>query len=213
MSQGLESRRERSLAVLESRSAPEIETLRDEPPITGRCRRSVEEIAWRAASLLAVSQHDGRPEAELLSPWSNQVDVTEHLTANERAFVQNENGAAGSIDFSWRCYGYYVLLWSLGFIEQLGRPDSSPEHEEAEELLDQFDRESFLAAAKLRSDDELLDAADLMACYALTMDAADEMGEVVDEADDGVVLEYRIALSWLIDPDARDWDTIVAEYL
>jgi Domain of unknown function (DUF4272) len=111
--------------------------------------------------------------------------------------------------FSWRYEAYWLMLWSLGYVDTLKRPDSICDVPKAVSFLRENGRKEFIKKAKLRSQKEILDAADLIYRYHWATDDARINSKVAPAGlDAGVVMERHYALNWLIGYMGQEWDDI-----
>jgi Domain of unknown function (DUF4272) len=173
-------------------------------------RRSTEEVALRAIALRMVSlKASGIPD----SLWADIVEefqIAPHFSPMERKFVETPSPSkSDSIQFSWRSECYWVMLWALGFVEHLGRPDEECEISLADSFLQDNCLDEFLAQAKLLPQSDLLDEADLICRYHWAVrDAAIHGHNVPAGLHPGVVQERHQALNWLIGYDKAEWDDV-----
>jgi hypothetical protein len=203
-------RRARSLAILASESVPYmsqlpvIETAAEVKP------RAKEEIAYRALSLLTVALKGEGLEQDLVAGIVRKHGLASHLTPNESVFISNPNPSErDSIQFAWRYECAWVLLWALGYVEELDRPDQLCDVASAVGAMAERTTSEFLSDANQRSIDEILDAADLIYRYHWAVVSARMKGQPPPaELDGGVVQERHYALNWLIRYVDQEWDDI-----
>jgi Domain of unknown function (DUF4272) len=101
------------------------------------------------------------------------------------------------------------MLWSLGFIDELPRPDKICDVPSAVSFLRDLGREAFLKKATLRSAREILDAADLIYRYHwATTDARIKNQPAPAGLDPGVFQERHYALNWLVGYSDQEWDDV-----
>lgn len=126
----------------------------------------------------------------------------------------------------WRLECIWVMLWALGYIQELDWPSDMCDVQKLVKILKPHEANplKFIATAKLRSKKEILDAVDLTArihwairdAYTnnspipCTLDWSnnDDMLPVSQCAATGVVEERHRTLNWLIHPGNADWDDI-----
>jgi hypothetical protein len=126
----------------------------------------------------------------------------------------------------WRLECIWVLLWALGYIQELGWPSAMCNVEELVRILKPHEANplKFVATAELRSKQEIMDAADLiMRIHWAIRDAYsnnrpipsrldwsnhDEMLPANQCAAAGVVEERYRTLNWLIRFGDADWDDV-----
>lgn len=101
------------------------------------------------------------------------------------------------------------MLWALGFVEVLGRPDSQIDVDEVVHILEDRGRDGLVAQAKLRPAGVLLDAADLFYRYHWAVRDAKLNGRPPPTGlNPDVVMEWHYALNWLIGYGAAEWDEV-----
>jgi hypothetical protein len=101
------------------------------------------------------------------------------------------------------------MLWALGFIDELERPDRICDVQLAVAMLIENGRDGFTAKAELRPQSEILDAADLIYRYHWAVrDAQIHDRQVPADLDAGVVVERHYALNWLIGYKDQEWDDV-----
>jgi hypothetical protein len=101
------------------------------------------------------------------------------------------------------------MLWALGFIEELPRPDQIADVPKLAEIVRSNTTESFQKKGKLRKPSELLDQADLIYRYHWAVTDARINGREPPAGLDGsVVYERHYSLNWLIGYMDEEWDDI-----
>ncbi len=111
-------------------------------------------------------------------------------------------------DISWtfECLG--VLLWSLGLMNDFNINDSSQNVSISncmKTMLQFSNFEDFKKACKLKSEEEILDKADLYYCYQWAIIENKWHADIsAGNLNPEIVLERRRALEWLISPEF-DW--------
>ncbi len=136
--------------------------------------------------------------------------IEEALTPRELAFVNDlAPDQHTAVQFLWRYEGLWTLLWALGFVDELDYPAAICDVPHAASTLRDLGRDGFMAAAQMRSTDELLDATDFI--YRLhwaVRNAQLGQSEPVPGVEPGVVMERHHTLNWLIDSQGDSWDDI-----
>ena len=126
-----ETRKAASIAKLQARGVPCLDSLpvieaADEARI-----RSAEEIARRAIACLiaiqaAFAQHDGS-YSEAGAAWCHdrleQYGVTDAITPNESMVFAARASEQDNINMVWKYEAYWTLLWALGIVATLDYPD------------------------------------------------------------------------------------------
>jgi hypothetical protein len=205
-----EERKARSIAVLQREKVPYIEHLPTIETASEIKPRTQEEVALRAIALAVVAVKGETGDHQLGLDLVKRFDIRSALSPAERAFIEDpEPGEQTRVQFSWRYESLGVMLWALGFSEELGRPDTIVDVPMAVGILRDLGRDGFVSKAKLRSMDDILDQADLIYRYhwAVT-DARINGRQPPAELAGGIVYERHYALNWLIRYMDQDWDDI-----
>lgn len=203
-------RKTRSIERLKSEAVPVLDSLPAIESESESTRRASEEVARRAIALCIVAiKGEGVDEAFL----KNQLDQFGSLldfTPEELAFIQNAKPSQQDlVEFSWRYECYWVMLWALGFVGKLGRPDQQCEVRHGHSFLKSRGREGFIKDANLRPQAEILDEADLIYRYHwATVDARINGRETPVGLHRGIVMERHYALNWLIGYCDQEWDEV-----
>ena len=203
-------RKERSDLRLASEAVPVNRAL---PAIEGADEvnsRSREEVAWRAMALLVVAaKGEGLEQADIDEIVEN-YGLKGHFSPEEAAFIrQSSPSEHDRIQFTWRYEAAWTLLWALGYVEGLEKPTKICDVPRAVAFLQERSPEQFLADAKLRSTEHILDEADLIYRYHWAVVDARINGRPTPAGlDSGVVMERHYALNWLIGYMDQEWDDI-----
>jgi Domain of unknown function (DUF4272) len=203
-------RKARSVAILKSEGVPTIDWLPVIESVETAHRRSTEEVATRAIALCLVA---AKAEGLEQSPFDNALaayQVNRNLSPREAAFVVDPHPSElERAQFLWRYECYWVLLWALGYVHELGRPDKICNVPVAVSMLVDRGRGRFIGESRMRLQSEILDQADLIYRYHwATEDARIKTQEVPRGLDSGVVLQRHHALNWLISENAFPWDDV-----
>lgn len=214
------ARRNRSVELLRHKGIYVTEWL---PLIEGEeeCHfRTVQEVAQRAAALLAVALH-----AEVLMTEPMDVKKARFYSDNitkafecknafspeEKAFLKKKKPEQKeAIRFSWQYECLYVMLWALGLIEELSFPDQICDVGATVRIMSEHNSlEQLLEVSTLRTREELLNEADLI--YRMDwgcVDARIKGLPMPRKLVGGVVVERHKCLNWLIGADQAEWDDV-----
>jgi hypothetical protein len=214
------ARRNRSVEFLRTKGIYVTEWL---PLIEGEegCHfRTVQEVAQRAAALLAVALH-----AEVLMTESMDVkkarfysdsitkafECKNAFSPEEKAFLKKKKPEhKEAIRFSWQYECLYVMLWALGLIEELSFPDGICDVGASVRIMSEHNSlDQLMEVSALRSREELLDEADLI--YRMDwgcVDARIKGLPMPRKLEGGVVMERHKCLNWLIGADNAEWDNV-----
>ncbi len=205
-----QNRKARSLEILKAEKIPFIDHLPVIENESEATRRTTEEVAIRAMALCVVSAKGEGLEQETVNQLIEDFQLANAFTPKEKAFIANPNpDQLTKTQFVWRYEDYWVLLWALGFVDQLERPAQICDVAKAIPFLRDNGRDGFLKKAKLRPQSELLDAADLIYRYHWAVVNARTKNEAGPaNLDSGVVMERHYVLNWLIQNGNQEWDNI-----
>lgn len=184
----------------------------------GDVPRSLGEVLDRTLGLgAAVAASFGAPAAELAA-WLHESNLETALTSEERSFLgMNARTPKQVANMSWQSERLLVLLWALYKIGEIPSPAQQCSIATLEELLPPYGDQSlavFRESARLRSEDELFDAAvELQALHALARQRTKEPSYRASEpaVDIEVVQERHHAINWLVGYEARSWDEITTD--
>ena len=201
-------RKARSIAILEKQEVPYIDHL---PVIERECEinaRSKEEVALRALCLLVVGLKGEELEQKIIDKIVKDKGLKESFTDKEKAFLWGgQNTKQDYVNATWRYEAAWVLLWALGYVDDLGRPEDMCDVPMAVTLMKDLDQEKFISSAKLQPISKILDQADLIYRYHWAVVNACVNGkEPPTKLDVSVVLERHYAFNWLTGYMEQDWD-------
>ena len=193
-------RKARSIAVLTAQDVPVLPSL---PVIEDKAtshRRTSEEVAHRTIALAVIAVTGETLDADLSASLTDQFQAQGYFSPEERRFLGDITAdPQDRINAAWRYEGVHVLLWALGVYDDIGRPDTITDVPLLASTLRDLGADGLIARAQLRSQAELLDAADLMYRYHWAVRQARLDGAAPPAGlDPSVVQERRYALEWLI---------------
>ena len=181
--------------------------------------RTKEEVARRAVALclaalkgecLGAGESDD-DTAALVQEVIDKYEASAFFSPGEKSFL-DQHGAEQQevIRFSWGYEAYHVMLWALGYVEELGSPTELCNVSKDVGYLQQKDSfEEFLSDATLRTKGEILDEADLFYRYNWVCVNSRVKGETPPEGlNPGVAYERHRALNWLICYLDQAWDEV-----
>ena len=207
------ARKQRSMTILRAENVPVNDGL---PIIETEAEakiRTTEQSAVRAMCLCIIASKaeglDEKRTEELIAEFR----VADSLTPKEKKFIFDPKPTDHQrTQFVWRYECYWVLLWALGFVEELDRPEKICDVKRSVRILRDHGREEFLKKAKLRSRKEILDAADLVYRYHWAVrDAQLNRRKAPAGLDPGVVMERHYVLNWLVGYADLDWDDVTTD--
>ena len=136
-----------------------------------------------------------------------RFDVNHDLNAKETALAQNLKPDDTAGDIIWEYESFWALCWALGFIDDISDGTVSCDNVLAQKLVaGAGSLDGFMARAKLRDIEEILDMLDLYYRYhwAVVEQRIHNPALPVGGLRQFVVSERRRALEWLISPET-DW--------
>jgi len=118
-------RKRRSESILKTENIPFIDHL---PAIQSSAEvrvQSESDVVLRALCLTVVAVKGEGIEQETIDQFVSHYGLNEHFTPDELAFIEQKNSSAeDKLKFIWRYESAWVMLWALGFVETLDRPDA-----------------------------------------------------------------------------------------
>ncbi len=205
-----QARKDRSIAKLKAEKVPYIEHLPLIETDAESTRRTTEQVATRAMALCIVALKGEGLEQEIIDTLIVEYKLASEFTPKEKEFINNPNPTQHDrVQFAWRYECYWVMLWALGYVDTLERPDKICDVQLAVSFLRENGRDGFLKQASLRSQGEILDAVDLIYRYHWAIiDARIDDRDAPAGLDGGVVMERHYALNWLMGYMDQEWDDI-----
>jgi hypothetical protein len=209
-----QSRKSRSESLLKAEGMPINDWLPAIETASESKLRSPVEIARRAVCLLIVAgRASGLPD-DIVKSLIAKHGVSGNFTESEEAFLANVSPSVDSqLQLSWRVEAAWVLLWALGFVENLGLPCDQTEPDRAIELVEKNGLSGLIGNALPRSLSAVLDEADLIyRCHwAVRNDEINNTSEADEFLDPGITRERHWALNWLICSDDQEWDDVTTD--
>ena len=203
-------RKERSVKRLQQEGVPTIAHLPVIEDSTEARSRTKEEIAHRAIAVcITAVKGEGLDQANV-DRLVKKFGAEKFFSPKEAAFVKDPKPSKQDrIQFSWRYECLWVMLWSLGYVDQLDRPAGVCDVPKAVSFLRDRDTAHFIKDAKLRPLSEILDQADLIYRYHwAVVESRVKKREAPGKLDGGVVQERHYVLNWLIGYMGQEWDEI-----
>lgn len=203
-----EQHRANSEAILQREGVPFIKHLPMVEPLAETNFRTTQEVTDRTIGLLLAAIYGASADRELLARMTKHWGAADLFTPKERAFFAiKEPTDHERAQFSWRYEAVWVLVWSLGFVDELSRPDEIVDIDVLAPLISNLGPDGFRSKAKLR--DGALDALDLTYRYHWAcVDARINGREAPAGLSSSVVMERHYALNWLTNYGDSDWDDV-----
>jgi len=203
-------RKARSVAILKREGVPTIEHLPVIEDSKEAKQRTKEEIAHRAIAVCIAAVKGEGLDQPTVDSLVKKYGADKFFSPGETAFIKNPAPSREDrIKYSWRYECLWVMLWSLGSVEHLDRPEGICDVSKAVGFLKDRDTAQFIKDAKLRPLPEILDASDLIYRYHwAVVNARVKKEEAPAKLEGGVVQERHYILNWLIGYMDQDWDDI-----
>jgi hypothetical protein len=193
-------RKARSIAQLKEEEVPVIPDWPVLPDSSKAKVRTVQEVAQRTIAVCFTALKAEGASQDTLEGLVKRYKAKKFFTAPEWEFV--DNNAQTNDDrnkYLWRYEDLSVLMWALGYVEELPRPDRTCDVRQTVSYLSNRSLEQFIADAKLRDISEILDLADLTYRYNGAVEDAKRRGKPAPAGlDRAVVRQRNQILAWLI---------------
>lgn len=212
-------RKRASIAYIQERGIPHLDSLPELPPAAACLWKSQEDIARRAVALLIVIQYacdvaqggDLEESKEFVTSMLRKFDVEQHLTGNERKLLQDtEPVAQEAVNMVWQYEAYWPLIWALGLVDTLDFPDHICDCNHAIEVVSRCESfEAFYRKTALRSKEDIMDEADkIYRLHWACVNSRIHGEEAPSGMNESIVMERRRGLFWMVGCDEEDWDHI-----
>lgn len=208
-----QSRKARSIAQLRREGVPFLDSLPVIKTVATSTRRTGEEVVQRCLALAVVAVKGETGDHALAQSLITQFRAKNYFSPREQAFVDAPNPTEQErVDHTWRYEGVEVLLWALGIYDQLARPDQICDVPRLAGVLRDLGPKGLRRRARLRPQDQILDAADLAYRYHwAVVNARVTQKPVPTDLVPGVTYERLYALNWLIGYNNAAWDDITTD--
>jgi hypothetical protein len=180
--------------------------------------RTKDDVVDRAIALCYLELKSENADKKMLADFDKKYNVMSKLTSAEKAFALADNPKDQQmVDANWRAESYHVMLWALGYVDDLKYPNEVCNiGDDVKHLFSKTEKE-FRDKGKLRTKTEILDQADLIlrlhwACVneKLKTVARPSKEDMLD-LDRSVVYERHYSLNWLTNYMNQEWDNITTD--
>lgn len=204
------ARKARSEEILRAEGVPILESLPVVDPVSNTRVRPSSEVANRTIALLMVSILGETSDLGLVQPLINEWQADPYFSPAERRFIESSPLTEfDRVQFSWRYECVWLLLWSLGLVQALGRPDRTVDVAAMATLVRELGPERLRSEARLRSTAQIVDVLDLTYRYHwAVVDARVNNRPAPARLDAGVVQERHYALNWVTRYLDQEWDDV-----
>ncbi|MCW3085827.1 MAG: hypothetical protein JWP12_3193 [Bacteroidetes bacterium] len=172
--------------------------------------RTRDEIVDRALALCYMGLKSEGLEQEHLDKLDKDFNISAKFSAKEKEYADAKKPSEQqTADANWRYESLHVMLWALGYIDSLSYPGEMCNVANDVKIIHSLTEKQFREKAKLRSEKEILDQADLV--YRLDwacVDARVKKKQAPGKLNSEVVYERHYSLNWLIKYMDQDWDDV-----
>lgn len=209
----MEARKRRSIERLIAEGVPYIEHLPTIEPSSIVTLRSRDEVVRRTACLYAVMAAGRLKDAIEIRRSLQERGLWSALSPREVDFLEGSMADQDCRQMSWRIEAAVPLLWHVGWIEALPRPEAEIGAGTPIDFLQRLDTAAVMQSFTERSKAEVLDEADLIYRYHwATRDAQLKGRPPPAGLDYDVIMERHHALNWLINyNDGAEWDDVTTD--
>jgi Domain of unknown function (DUF4272) len=207
-------RKEKSMQTLIAKNIPVLSNLPCVESEEETDIRTTEDICKRMIAVAICAIKGEGVDAEIVKKVMEQFGAASFFSPKEAIFIADHHpDDQHRANFAWRYECLWLLLWALGYIEELDFPDHICNVPEAVGFIrDQGSLENLIKNANPRSKSAILDEADLI----YRMNGACTSARIKNQPapanmDAGVVYERHYALNWLIRYQNQDWDSVSAD--
>lgn len=200
-------RKQRSLEILKKEFVPYLEYLA--PYGEGKYRLK-KEICIRAICLMLVAVRAEGLEKEIVLKIVQEFGVGKDFSPEEYEFLSKDNfDFKDKVKFLWRYESLVVLLWVLGYITKLERPEDICNVESVVSIICDRGRERFIDESKLKPFNQVLDEADLIFRYHWAVRNENLKGNPSPaNLDASIIYERRYSLEWILNKNNDHWDEV-----
>jgi hypothetical protein len=207
-----DERKMRSLYRLEQLGVAWIE----EGPLTPSSEfahiRTVTELSQRAYCLLAIAIRGEGIKGDPMKQFIEEKKIG-GFSVSEAEFMDKEEPIQDELELARLRYeSLYVLLWAMGLVDQIPKPNEEAPLDEIMEVISAPDRDEFEQRIRVREPWQILDETDFyLRCY-VSCDAARERGADIPKLlNTDLVFERLMAFAWLIKLGNKSWDDVTVD--
>lgn len=203
-----ENRKLKSIEILKKEKIPYNKNL---PVIESEKEiilRNKSELCERAICLAFVSSKLNGMNTKMLITKSKEYEIYDSFTKEEKMIISlNEFNKDIKDSIRIRCESLWVLLWALGFVEILEKPEKSCDLEKATSIIDSRGKDKFIFKSKMREKSEILDQLDLNFRYhwAITDSRLNNRSTSLNLRPE-IVYERHFILNWII--RKSEWENL-----
>ena len=177
--------------------------------------KNLDEICKRAIACLFSIQvacdinqnNDYKESVNFFKKIMQKFEVENSLNSKDKRIFDGSYSAQDSIDMDWAYESYWVLVWALGFVDDIKDGGELCDCLQSIQLVINCENyEDFKSKCKLRDVEEILDMLDLYFRYhwALVDNKFINSETKIGDLNYSLVVERRRAFEWLVS-DKEDW--------
>jgi hypothetical protein len=203
-----EERKKRSEQRLRELGLPIFEflptTIADEEALL----RTAGQTVRRALCLLCVALRGQGLPGDVVWARVCEQGLEKHLSSEESAFLRDPSPSSPELmSHSWRCESVWILLWTLGFVEELGNATQMCDLGVVWPHLKGKSVQQIIDSCCRRPTSEILDLADqIYRMHWVIRDAKKSSQQV--NANGDIIMEWHHAINWLVFHRYQDWDEV-----
>jgi hypothetical protein len=173
--------------------------------------RTSDEIVDRLLALCWVTAKGEGMDSAGLERLSARYAITSKLSPQEAQFAAETNpDPQACVNATWRYESVAVLLWALGFLDDLPFPRQMFTAADLVRIVAPHSESELRGRARPRSSESILDQADLIyRIHWACVDARIHHQPAPAQLEPDVVYERHYALNWLIQDGDQDWDHVL----
>lgn len=203
------SRRAKSIKAIRDMDLPVLEELPVIEDTHSVQLRSPEEIAKRCVATTFCAVRGESNDQKLVDKLIKDYSASEYLSPKECRFLaQSKPSQQDLIDFAWRYECVHVFLWAMGERDSIAPANAICPVGDDMKLIQKRGPEKFVADAKRRPANEILDMADYyyrLHWAAVELRIRNTPTNLVNEE---VIRERVRALNWIIRALNQEWDDV-----
>ena len=175
--------------------------------------RTQDEVVDRALALCYIGLKSEGLEQKHLDQMDKDFGIIAKLTPDEKGYATAMQPTdQQQTDANWRYESLHVLLWALGYIDNLDYPDQMCNVADDVKIIYELKEQNFRRKAKLRTKKEILDQADLILRINWACVSARVKNEPAPSGlNSSVVYERHYSLNWLINYMNLEWDKVTTD--
>lgn len=174
--------------------------------------RDTQEIIDRIYCLTVLAAKGEGVEKQILDNKIAALGITGFTPAEVALYEKEVLTEQERVNTTWRYEGINVLLWALGFADELVYPSEICDVPAIVDTVINESRPLFESRAALRDTTEILDALDMIyRMHWASVEARLHHQQPEGQLDAGIVYERHYALNWLTNYQEQEWDEVTTD--